>query len=394
MSRQHTALDGDGADGDGRSRGGFDPGSQGTDHYGDGGDHNGGRHHSSSNANGNGNSPSGVDNDGSVENPSSSSKNLSGAKNSQSPVSQESVDTSHGSNLKADPSTSIDTASELYHLLVLRHSSVTDRTVLADAPSPTSIPRLKDSSSSSSSSFPITRISINTLGVATSSNATPLSAAIPSSAATSTNFIAPQTNLSKRSNYGAIAGGSVGALVVVLLVLAAWVLYKRWNKNRPLPSDEFVNTSAASYPFAHAGFSYTISGEEKKQKNEMTDGIYHGTRTNPAGQAEFKPSFAVVVDPAQSILPEEEESKAKESQPGDYCDMNTTSQQSRLPASQPEVLYATPPPPRIVVTSPAASGTPTVPRTPQGRRVPFGTGTFQFPRRPPESQGLGQGNPP
>jgi len=261
---------------------------------------------------------------------------------------------------------------------------VTDRTVLADAPSSSSTPHL-ESSSSFSSSFPTTRISIDTIGVAASSNAT------PSSAATSTNFIAPQANLSKRSNYGAIAGGSVGALVVVLLVLAGWILYKRWHKNRPLPSDEFVNTSAASYPFAHAGFSYTIGGEEKKQKNEMTDGIYHGTRTSAAGQAEFKPSFAVVVDPGQGVISEGK--REKESQPGDYCDMNTTSQQSRLTASQPEVLYATPPP-RIVVTCPAGSGTPTVPRTPPGRRVPFGTGTFQFPRPPPESQGLAQGNSP
>lgn len=258
---------------------------------------------------------------------------------------------------------------------------MTDRTVLADAPSSPSTPHLK-SASSFSSSFPTTRISINTIGVAASSDAT------PSSVATSTNFIAPQANLSKRNNYGAIAGGSVGALVVVLLVLAAWILYKRWHKNRPLPSDEFVNTSAASYPFAHAGFSYTVSGEEKKQKNEITDGIYHGTRTSAAGQAEFKPSFAVVVDPAQGVLSEE-----KESQQGDYRDTNTTCQQSWLPASQPEVLYATPPP-RIVVTCPTGSSTSTVPRIPQGRRVPFGTGTFQFPRRPPESQGLVQGNSP
>jgi len=261
---------------------------------------------------------------------------------------------------------------------------VTDRTVLADAPSSPSTPHLK-SASSFSSSFPTTRISINTIGVAASSDAT------PSSVATSTNFIAPQANLSKRNNYGAIAGGSVGALVVVLLVLAAWILYKRWHKNRPLPSDEFVNTSAASYPFAHAGFSYTVSGEEKKQKNEITDGIYHGTRTSAAGQAEFKPSFAVVVDPAQGVLSEEK--RAKESQQGDYRDTNTTCQQSWLPASQPEVLYATPPP-RIVVTCPTGSSTSTVPRIPQGRRVPFGTGTFQFPRRPPESQGLVQGNSP
>ena len=251
---------------------------------------------------------------------------------------------------------------------------MTDRAVLAHLPDSSSTLHLENSSSSS---FPETRISINTLGVATSSNAT------PSTAATSTAFIAPQTNLSKRSNYGAIAGGSVGALVVVLLVLVAWILYKRWHKNRPLPPDEFVNTSSASYPFAHAGFSHTIRSEEKKQKNEMTDGIHHGTRSSAAGQAGFKPSFAIVVDPALS-----EEKKEKGPQPGDYGNTNTTSQ---LPASQPEVLYATPPP-RIVVTCPVASGVPTVPRTLQGRRVPFGTGTFQFPRRPPESQGLGQGN--
>ena len=103
------AGDGDGASGDERLRGGFDAGSQGTDHYGDGGGNNGGRHDGSSNANGDGNSPY-VD---------SSRKNLSGEKTSQSPVSQESAGTSPGSSLKAGPSTSIKTAGELHRLLVL-----------------------------------------------------------------------------------------------------------------------------------------------------------------------------------------------------------------------------------------------------------------------------------
>jgi len=75
---------GDGAGSDGRLRGGFDAGSQGTDHYGD----------SSSNAN-------------------------SDEKSSESPVSQESVGTSNGSNLQASPSTSMRTASELHRPLVL-----------------------------------------------------------------------------------------------------------------------------------------------------------------------------------------------------------------------------------------------------------------------------------
>jgi len=84
---------GDGAGSDGRLRGGFDAGSQETDHYGDG----------SSNANSDGNS----------------SKNLSDEKSSESPVSQESVGTSDGSNLKTGPSTSMRTASELHRPLVL-----------------------------------------------------------------------------------------------------------------------------------------------------------------------------------------------------------------------------------------------------------------------------------
>ena len=84
---------GDGAGGDGRLRGEFDAGSQGTDHYSDG----------SSNANSDGNS----------------SKNWSDEKSSESPVSQESVGTSNGSNLQASPSTSMRTASELHRPLVL-----------------------------------------------------------------------------------------------------------------------------------------------------------------------------------------------------------------------------------------------------------------------------------
>lgn len=166
----------------------------------------------------------------------------------------------------------------------------------------------------------------------------------------------------------------VGAFAVVLFVLAAWIIYKRSHKNRPLPHDEFVNNSA-SYPFAHVGLS---NGEEK---NEMMGGNYDSKGTSPAGQAKFKPSF---VDPAQGVLLE------KRSQPGEYRDVSFT---QLLPASQPEVLYATSTRISTSPSFPVVGSMPGTPTTPNGRRVPFGTGTFQFPVRPPQSQMPGQGNP-
>ncbi|KAJ3574564.1 hypothetical protein NP233_g1676 [Leucocoprinus birnbaumii] len=190
-------------------------------------------------------------------------------------------------------------------------------------------------------------------------------ASIPSATSTAPEA---QSDVSQSNNRGAIAGGIVGALLFLFLVYGAWLVYKRRRKSQLPPSAEFVNNPSA-YPFARAGFGNTTAADEK---SGVSGGKYGGAGTGAAGQAKFKPFSA---DSAEGMLSE------KGPQMGQYRDNYS---QPLPPPPQPEVLYTTPA--RVSTPPSVPSSAPGTPTTPNGRRIPFGTGTFQFPPRPPQPQ--------
>lgn len=173
--------------------------------------------------------------------------------------------------------------------------------------------------------------------------------------------------MSHHSKRGAIAGGVVGALLFLFLIFGAWLVYKRRRKNRLPPSAEFLSNPSA-YPFARAGFGNTANSSEK---GGAFGGNYGGAGKGAASQVKFK---SLSADSGEGMLSE------KDPRMEQFKDV-----QPLPPPPQPEVLYSTPPRITTPPTVPTPGSTPGTPTTPNGRRIPFGTGTFQFPPRPPQS---------
>lgn len=174
----------------------------------------------------------------------------------------------------------------------------------------------------------------------------------------------------QRNNKGAIAGGVVGALLLLLLVFMTWIIFKRRRKNSTVSSANYL-PNPASYPFARAGFGGTANMGEKTGNNNN----YGGAGQGAGGQARFT---ALSMDSREGISNEESSPPMRET----LRDQNLVD--PLPPPPQPEILYSTP----LRVASPPAlpattSNLGTHP-TPNRRRVPFGTGTFQFPPRPPQ----------
>ncbi len=185
----------------------------------------------------------------------------------------------------------------------------------------------------------------------------------------------PQGALQHRDNRGAIAGGIVGALFILFLVFVGWTLYKRRRKTRIAPSAEYL-ANPASYPFARAGFGGKANMSEKTNSYGGANN-YGGAGKGAAGQANFD-TFST--DSRKGVLNEKRPSPPPKEVLRDQNLIDPLP-----PPPQPEILYSTPPrgaSPPIIPATPSNPGTPTSPR---GRRIPFGTGTFQFPPRPPQS---------
>lgn len=192
------------------------------------------------------------------------------------------------------------------------------------------------------------------------------SPSLPPSNPSSTPGPTSQAALSNRPNRGAIAGGIVGGLLFLFLATAAWIVYKRRRRNRLSPSAEFLSNPAA-YPFARAGFGANAT---KNEKVGAFGGTYGGAGQGAANQTRFKP---LSTDSHQGMLSEKRPQIR-------FRDENLID--PLPPPSEPEVLYSTPLRVSTVPTVPAPGSTPGTPTTPNGRRIPFGTGTFQFPPRP------------
>ncbi|KAF9452882.1 hypothetical protein P691DRAFT_783025 [Macrolepiota fuliginosa MF-IS2] len=196
---------------------------------------------------------------------------------------------------------------------------------------------------------------------------------------TPTDTTSSQSALASHSNRGAIAGGVVGALIFILVcAFALWFIHKRRRRKRVAPSTEFLN-NPPSYPFARAGLGNQMNANEK---TGVFGGTYGGAGKGAAGQAKFRPFSA---DSHEGILSD----KQREPQMERFRDEKPIV--PLPPAPQPEVLYSTP---LRVNTTPivptARSSAPGTPTTPNGRRIPFGTGTFQFPPRSMQPQTQGQ----
>ncbi|XP_006458266.1 hypothetical protein AGABI2DRAFT_115277 [Agaricus bisporus var. bisporus H97] len=191
----------------------------------------------------------------------------------------------------------------------------------------------------------------------------------PNPSPSPSNDITTEAALSNHDNGGAIAGGVVGAVVFVALALGTWIVYKRRRKNRLAPSAEYFSNPAA-YPFAR-GFGGTAN---RSEKNNQLGSNYGGAGTGAAGKANLR-----------SFNSESEANPQMEQ----YRDERPVYPSGPLhPPPQPEILYSTRPPGSPPPAVPIPGSTPGTPTTPNGRRIPFGTGTFQFPPRSPHPQPL------
>ncbi|EKM82820.1 hypothetical protein AGABI1DRAFT_104675 [Agaricus bisporus var. burnettii JB137-S8] len=191
----------------------------------------------------------------------------------------------------------------------------------------------------------------------------------PNPSPSPSNDITTEAALSNHDNGGAIAGGVVGAVVFVALALGTWIVYKRRRKNRLAPSAEYFSNPAA-YPFAR-GYGGTAN---RSEKNNQLGSNYGGAGTGAAGKANLR-----------SFNSESEANPQMEQ----YRDERPVYPSGPLhPPPQPEILYSTRPPGSPPPAVPIPGSTPGTPTTPNGRRIPFGTGTFQFPPRSPHPQQL------